>query len=179
MIVPALALSCLAAGAPSSRRLPPQITTLDGKTYNGVVEQAEAVYPDGIVIRYQPAEGGQAVPGGIAQAKLKFRDLPEELQHMFGYEAKSATEFEVREAKATGEWLQAQAAEEGAIRRYMDLAEMHRALAGDADASYAVAMDSSGKVSACLASVMSPSPTRSSTGRNTSRRRLRPRARWS
>jgi hypothetical protein len=144
----ALMLSCLAAAAQTSSKLPSQITTLDGKTYQGVAEQAEAVYPDGIVVQYQPEQAGQPIPGAIASAKLEFRNLPENVQKLFPHDAKSAAEFETQQAQATGQMLQAQAAEERAITRYINLAELHRSLAGDADSSYSVAMDGNGKVSA-------------------------------
>ena len=148
MVLPALLLTCQAAAAQTSIKLPPQITTLDGKIYHGVAKQALAVYPDGILINYQPQAAGQPVPGGVASAKLKFTNLPDEVQRLYPHDAKAAAEFETQQAQAMNNWLQNQASDERAIMRYRNLAELHRSLAGDADASYSVALDSSGKVSA-------------------------------
>jgi len=147
-VLPALFLTCVAAAAQTSSKLPPQITTLDGKTYHGVAEQPDAVYPDGIIVRYQPEAGGQPVPGGIASAKLKFSNLPDEVQKLYPHDAKAAADYETRQAQASSQWLRTRATEERAIMMYRNLAELHRSLAGDADASYSVAMDSNGKVSA-------------------------------
>ena len=47
-VLPALLLTCLAGAAQTTIKLPPQITTLDGKTYHGVAEQAVAVYRTGL-----------------------------------------------------------------------------------------------------------------------------------
>ena len=148
IVLPALLLTCLAGAAQTSSRLPSQITTLDGKTYHGVAEQAVAVYPDGIVVNYQPDAGGQPVPGGIACAKLKFSKLPDEVQKLYPHDPKAASDYETQQAQAAAQWLQARATEEQGIIRYRNLAELHRCLAGDADASYSVAMDSKGRVSA-------------------------------
>ena len=52
-VLPALFLTCVAAAAQTSSRLPQQITTLDGRTYHGVAEQTDAVYPDGIIVNCQ------------------------------------------------------------------------------------------------------------------------------
>jgi hypothetical protein len=148
MVLPALLLTCLAAAAQTSSKLPSQITTLDGKIYHGVAEQAVAVYPDGIVVNYQPEAGGQPVSGGLACAKLKFSNLPDEVQRLYPHDAKAAEDYEAQQAQSTSQWLQARAADEQQIMRYRDLAEWNRCLAGDADASYSVALDSNGRVSA-------------------------------
>jgi hypothetical protein len=148
IVLPALLLTCLAGAAQTSSKLPLQITTLDGKTYRGVAEQAVAVYPDGIVVRYQPEAGGQPVPGSIACAKLKFINLPDEVQKLYPHDPKAAADYETQRAQATSQWLQARATEEQGLIRYRNLAELHRCLAGDADASYSVAMDGNGRVSA-------------------------------
>jgi hypothetical protein len=142
-------LTCLAAAAQTNTKLPANITTLDGRTYHGVAEQAVAVYPDGIVIGYQPEAGGQAVAGGIGTAKLKYRNPPEELQRRYSYDAKAAADCEKQQEQAEVRWRQVQQeTEEQGIVRYRNLAELNRSLAGDADASYSVSMDSKGKVSA-------------------------------
>jgi hypothetical protein len=148
IVLPALLLTCLTGAAQTNSKLPQQITTLDGKTYHGVAEQADAVYPDGIIVSYQPEAGGQPVPGGIANAKLKFSNLPDEVQKLYPHEPKAAADYETQQAQATSQWLQARATEEQSIMRYRNLAELHRSLAGDTDASYSVAMDGNGKVSA-------------------------------
>src|SRR6476660_1655694 len=49
----------------SAPGLPDSITTLDGKTYEKVT--LEKVLPDGLLVRFAPAEGG------TGSAKLKFR----------------------------------------------------------------------------------------------------------
>lgn len=169
IVLPTLWLSCLAAAAQTSSKLPSQITTLDGKTYHGVADQPVAVYPDGIVVKYQPEADGRPVLGGIGRAKLKFSNLPDDLQRMYPHDAKAAAEFETQQAQAMNNWLQTEASDERAIMRYRNLAELNRSLAGDADASYSVALDSNGKVSAqgyarpvpaeTITSVSLPSPT--------------------
>ena len=88
------------------------------------------------------------MPGGIANAKLRFRNLPDEVQKLYPHDSKAAADYETQQAQATGQWLQARATEEQGMIRYRNLAELHRCLAGDADASYSVAMDSNGRVSA-------------------------------
>jgi hypothetical protein len=148
IVLPTLWLSCLAAAAQTSSKLPAQITTLDGKTYHGVAEQPVAVYPDGVVVNYQPEVNGRPVPGGMGRAKLKFSNLPDDVQNLYPHDAKAAADFETRQAQAMNNWLQTEASDERAITRYRNLAELHRSLAGDADASYSVTLDSSGKVSA-------------------------------
>ena len=148
MALPGLLFTCMATTAQTTTKLPSQITTLDGKTYQGVAGQAVAVYPDGIVIEYQPTAGGQPVPGGLAVAKLRFRNLADEVQKLYPYDAKAAADYQTQQAQATSLWVQAERTEERAIIRYRNLAELHRCLAGDADASYSVALESNGKVSA-------------------------------
>ena len=148
MMLPVLLLTSLPATAQTSSKLPQQIMTLDGKTYPGVAGQAVAVYPDGIVVKYQPESDGQPVPGGIAIAKLKFTNLPDEVQKLYPHDPKAAADYEAQQAQATDQWFQARASEEQGITRYRNLAELHRSLAGDADASYSVAIDSNGRVSA-------------------------------
>ncbi len=148
MALSVLLLACVATTAQTNNKLPSQITTRDGKTYQGVAEQPVGVYPDGIVIEYQPAARGQLVPGGLAMAKLKFSNLPDDVEKLYPHDAKAAADYETQQAQAASVWVQAQVTEERAITRYRNLAELNRSLAGDADSSYSVALDSNGKVSA-------------------------------
>ena len=169
IMLPALLVTCLAAAAQNNTRLPSDITTSDGRSYHGVAPQPVAVYPDGIVVNYQPQAGGQPVPGAIGRAKLKFRNLPEDVQRAYSYDAKAAADYEAQQAQANGQWLQMQGAAELGFIRYRNLAELNRSLADDSDASYSVAVDSAGKVTAqgyarpvpsqVITSVSLPSPT--------------------
>lgn len=62
------------------------ITTRDGITYtNAVIQRAD---PNGIVIEYVPR------PGSVGIAKLKFANLPEEIQRRYNYNATDAQIFE-------------------------------------------------------------------------------------
>ena len=90
----------------------------------------------------------RTVLSSTASAKLKFSNLPDEVQKLYPHDPKAAADYEAQQAQATSQWLHARAAEEQGIIRYRNLAELHRSLAGDADASYSVAMDSNGRVSA-------------------------------
>ena len=66
------------------------ITTRNGITYsNAVIQRAD---PDGVVIEYTPR------PGSVGMAKLKFANLPDELQKRFNYSATDATTFEQNQA---------------------------------------------------------------------------------
>jgi hypothetical protein len=138
----------LAASAQTRGKLPSQITTLDGRVYTGVAEEPVSVWPDGVVIHYQPSVRGEAVPGALGEAKLKFRDLPDEVRNLFHYDLKSAAEFETQQGQALSQWWQAQAVEERALQRYRNLAEVNRGLAGNDDTSYSVSLDAAGKVTA-------------------------------
>lgn len=147
-LLPAVALVIPAVAAETNPKLPSHITTLDGKSYYGVAAQPEAVYPDGIVVRYQPRADGQPVADAVGTAKIEFRNLPENVRNLYPHDAKRAEEFEAQQAQANSEWLKTQAAEESSIMRYRAFAELNRSLAGDADVSYSVALDSNGKVTA-------------------------------
>ena len=72
---PAALLICCVAGAQTDARFPSQITTSDGTLYKDAAKLR--VDPDGILVSYQP------VDRGIGLAKLKFRDLPEDLQKQY------------------------------------------------------------------------------------------------
>jgi hypothetical protein len=145
----AASLFCCVASAQSDTRFPSQITTTDGTVYRDTVKLR--VYPDGILVSYQPE------PYGIAYAKLKFRDLPESLRKQYGYDPKAAAEFEKQEAQATDHW-RAQLAATDPLVRYRDLAELHRYLAGYDATSYSVSLDANGKIQDYV-----PQPVPSST----------------
>ena len=83
-------------------RLPDRITTLDGKAYEKVT--LERVEPDGLIVSFAPVEGGSGT------AKLKFRNLPAELQERFGYDAARASEYEAARARGEATWLAESAA---------------------------------------------------------------------
>ncbi len=66
------------------------ITTRDGITYtNAVIQRAD---PNGIVIEYVPR------PGSVGIAKLKFANLPDDLQKRYNYNATDAQIFEQNHA---------------------------------------------------------------------------------
>jgi hypothetical protein len=132
-------LLCQGAEAQTDTRFPSQITTTDGTLYRDTVKLR--VDPDGILVSYQPA------PYGIGFAKLKFRNLPEELQKQYGYDAKGAAEFEKQQAQAAEQWRSQMVAADP-VARYRELAELHQALAGADAVSYSVALDGNGKVTA-------------------------------
>jgi S1-C subfamily serine protease len=73
-----------------------EIITRGGKTYKGVVVQK--VVPDGLVIGYIMADGGMGI------AKLKFKDLSDNLQQQFGYNPTNAAAFDMEQKHAEGEW---------------------------------------------------------------------------
>lgn len=70
---------------------PTEITTLDGTTYKGVTVQK--IDPDGLTIAYAPATGG------IGAAKIKFKNLSEDLQRQFNYNPENAATYETQQAK--------------------------------------------------------------------------------
>ena len=77
-------------------RLPDRITTLDGKTYEKVI--LDKVEADGLLVLFSPVEGGSGT------AKLKFRNLPVELQERYGYDADRATDYEAAQARGEAAW---------------------------------------------------------------------------
>jgi hypothetical protein len=77
-------------------RLPDRITTLDGKTYEKVI--LDKVEADGLLVLFSPVEGGSGT------AKLKFRNLPVELQKRYGYDADRAADYEVAQARGEAAW---------------------------------------------------------------------------
>lgn len=141
-VLPAVLSLCAIAATQQNadNTLPSQITTRDGKTYNAV--EKVRTDPDGILVNYQPVEGGYGL------AKLKFRDLPDDLQTKFNYDQKKSADFESQQAQATGQWLRTHTADETAVIRYRHLAELHQALGGEAAAAYAVSLDAHNVVAA-------------------------------
>lgn len=88
---------------------PVKITALDGKTYTGVTVQR--VDPDGLTIGFTSAGGGTSV------AKIKFKNLPEELQRQYKYDPDKAAAFEAKQAQGMAAWrVQHQKADEAAKR---------------------------------------------------------------
>ena len=85
IIAGAVALSAALGAAETN-----SITTRDGITYtNAVIQRAD---PNGIVIEYAPR------PGSVGIAKLKFANLPDELQKRYNYSATNALVFEQNHA---------------------------------------------------------------------------------
>jgi len=72
------------------------ITTVDGKTYDKVT--LEKVDPDGLLISFVPAQGGSGT------AKVKFRNLPKEMQDRFSYDPARASEYEIARAQGEAAW---------------------------------------------------------------------------
>jgi hypothetical protein len=93
---------------------PSEITTRDGKTYQGVTVQR--VDPDGLTVGYAVAGGG---PGA---AKIKFKNLPDDLQRQYKYDPDKAAAFEARQAQGMAAWRaqsqkEAETAKRAAIQR--------------------------------------------------------------
>lgn len=131
----AVLLSCATAGAVS---FPSQITTRDGRVYNETSKLR--VDPDGILVSYQPESRG------FGLAKLKFADLPDDLQKQYNYDPKAAADFEKQQADANREW-RSQATANDVFAHYQALAELNRSLAGDGAVTYSISIDGGGKVS--------------------------------
>ena len=75
---------------------PTEIKTIDGKTYSGVTVQR--VEPDGIVAEYRPAGGGTGI------TKIKFKDMPANLQQQYKYDPAKASAYEVGRARGIAAW---------------------------------------------------------------------------
>jgi hypothetical protein len=58
----------------------------------------EKVDPDGLLVAFVPAEGGSG------SAKLKFRNLPKELQQRFGFDPARASDYETAQARGEAAW---------------------------------------------------------------------------
>ena len=70
------------------------MVTRDGKAYKKV--EVKSVAPDGLLISYTPDAGGVGI------AKLKFEDLPGDIQRRYGYNRTNAAAFERAELQSTG-----------------------------------------------------------------------------
>lgn len=75
---------------------PTEITTVDGKFYAGLTVQK--VDPDGLLVEYKPAGGG------IGIAKIKFKDMPANLQQQYHYDLDQSGAYESRQAQGQGAW---------------------------------------------------------------------------
>jgi S1-C subfamily serine protease len=73
-----------------------KLITREGAAYKGVVVQK--ALPDGLVIGYTMPDGG------IGIAKIKFKDLSDNLQQQFGYNSTNAAAFENDQTKAQEQW---------------------------------------------------------------------------
>jgi len=71
------------------------IITRNGMTYKNV--RVQNVAPDGLVVTYTPASGG------IGVSKIKFKDLPDDLQQRYGYNPTNAAAFEKAQRQAAGQ----------------------------------------------------------------------------
>jgi hypothetical protein len=93
---------------------PAEITTVDGKTYAGLTVQK--IDPDGLLVEYKPPGGG------IGITKIKFKDMPANLQQQYHYDSDKAGAYETRQAQGIGEWRaqqqkQAEAGKAAAVQR--------------------------------------------------------------
>ena len=158
ILLPAALSICavMAAQTDPGDSFPSEITTRDGRVYRHV--ERLRTEPDGLLVNYEPA------PGGYGLAKLKFRDLPDDLRRRYGYDEKKSSDYEAQQAQAVGSWMHARAAEETAMIRYRDLAEFHRSLAGDESVSYTAALETNGTVSAHGFTQTAPSQTVTNVG---------------
>lgn len=82
--------SLVATNSNSRAPAPTEITTLDGTTYKSV--RILKVEPDGLMIEHAPKTGG------IGLGKIKFVNLPVELQLKYGYDAQKAAEYQATQA---------------------------------------------------------------------------------
>jgi hypothetical protein len=93
---------------------PGEMTTLDGTTYKGVTVQR--VDPDGLTIGYASAGGGTGA------VKIKFKNLPDDLQRQYKYDPDKAAAYEARQAQGMAAWRaqrqkEAEVAKRAAIQR--------------------------------------------------------------
>jgi hypothetical protein len=91
-----------------------EIVASDGLRYKAV--KIKKVEPDGLFIDYSP------VPGAIGSAKLKFVNMPEDIQRKYGYDPQKAKAFEDMNAAAAAEAYERRQIEE-AIRQAREAEE--------------------------------------------------------
>ena len=103
-----------------------EIITRKGDTYKNA--SIQKVAPDGLVITYTPAKGGVGI------SKLKFVDLPDDLQRQYGYDPTNAAAFEKAERQTVGQ-LRAQLLAQDAKARSSRLKEELSDALSEADAS--------------------------------------------
>ena len=80
---------------PSASSSDNQITTRAGQTFKNV--KVQKVAPDGLIISYTPSGGGMGI------SKLKFTDLPDNLQQRYGYNPTNAATFEKAEMQSANQ----------------------------------------------------------------------------
>ncbi len=93
----------------TNRPQPREITTLDGKSYQGVTVQR--IDPDGLTIGYA------AVGGGTSIAKIKFKNLPEDLQRQYKYDPDQAAAYEAKQAQGMAAWRAQQQKQDAAAKQ--------------------------------------------------------------
>ena len=120
-----------------------ELTTLDGKTYKGVILQK--VDPDGLIIRYTSAGGG------MGAVKVKFKNLPADLQQKYKYNPEAAATYEAQQTRLLEAWraqreAQVKAARQAATRRaQQEAAEAQRKAKIDQRANRAEGNDGTGE----------------------------------
>jgi hypothetical protein len=87
---------------------PNEITTRDGTIYKGVT--VRKVDPDGLTIIYKPTGGG------IGAAKLKFENLPDNLQKRYKYSPEKVAAYKAQQALEIARWRAQQQANAEAAR---------------------------------------------------------------
>ena len=118
------------------------ITTRDGTTYtNAVIQRAD---PNGLVIEYAPR------PGSVGIAKLKFANLPDDLQKRDNYNATNALVFE--QNHAAGIARRQQEIEQGEIEKQ----RQYEALLQRRAEEEAAALDAKRQQDAANAAVQTP-----------------------
>jgi len=127
---------CFSFAAHAQDNGPMQITTTDGKTYhNATVIRSD---PDGLLVSFEPERPG------FGMAKVKFRNLPDDMRNRYKYDADKASAYEADQAKATAEWRSREPGR-AASQQYRNMAETIRSVAGDAYTAYWISLDANGK----------------------------------
>lgn len=79
------------AGVVITNANPTEIKTLDGMTYNSI--HSLKATTGGLVVQFTPAGGGMGI------AKIKYENLPADLQQRFGSDIEKATAYEAEQTK--------------------------------------------------------------------------------